>query len=200
MTTSALADINPAPRQPSRAPARFGPGVRYWHAWAQDQIWVRLQFVPHSKIEVDIWWNRLCRHPDVQLIFGLYADSVELGSLMGNGFDAPQFHRLGFGTFAVNIAVQALKACLPRTLRVEGVLSNTAEAQLCAEERLRLETNRRAFWRRFGLDVVERGDPPQDYLVGRVGSLHIVSSGLLAGQFPRCVSLGDFVSERPPGL
>jgi hypothetical protein len=189
-----------APGHGAAASARLTPGVRYWHALAQDQIWVRLQFVPASKIEVDIWWNRLCRHPDVQLIFGLYADSVELGCLTGNGFDAPQLHRLGFGTFAVNIAIQALKACLPRTQRVYGVLSNTAEAQLPAPERARLEANRRAFWRRFGLDVVERGDPPMDYLAGRVGELRIVANGLLAGQFPRCVSVSDFDSQRPAGL
>lgn len=182
---------------PAETPA---PGTYYWHGHAEDQIWVRLQVFPKSKIEVDIWWNRLRRRPDVQLVFGIYADSVELGCLTGNGFDAPRFHRMGFGTFAVNIAIQALKACFPASLAVQGVLSNTAEAALPMEDRLLLEANRRAFWLRFGLDVVRRGDPPRDFLLGRVGRLRIVPSGMLAGQFPRCVSLGDFVSEAPEGL
>jgi hypothetical protein len=200
MTTDALAfSAQPAHRRGApRTPLK--PGARYWHAQAKDQIWVRLVFAPQSRIEVDIWWNRIARQPDVQLIFGLYSDSVELGCLTGNGFDAPEFHRLGFGTFAVNIAVQALKAGFPRSLLVHGVLSNTAEAELPAEDRLRLEANRRAFWRRFGLDVVVRGDPPLDYLAGHVGGLHIVTTGMLAGQFPRCVSMSDFVSERPAGF
>jgi len=199
MSTESLAFVAEAARA-SAPSAELAPGPRYWQAQAKDRLCVRLQFVPASKIEVGIWWNRVGGRPDVQLVFGLYGNSVELGSLMGNGFDAPQFHRLGFGTFAVNIAVQALKACCAPSVLVEGVLSNTAEAELATQERLRLEANRRAFWRRFGLDVVSRGDPPLDYLVGRVGRLHIVPTGMVAGQFPRCISLMDFVRERPTGF
>ena len=176
------------------------PGARYWQAQAKNKIWVRLLFVPENKVEVDIWWNRLVRHPDVQLVFGLYGDCVEFGSLTGNGFNAPEFHRHGFGTFAVNIAIQALKAGFAPSLPVVGVLSNTDEEKLPAEQRLVLEANRRAFWRRFGLDVVTRGEPALDYLQGRIGTLHVVTSGFLAGEFPRCVSLQDFVSEQPAGL
>ncbi|HYA66991.1 MAG TPA: hypothetical protein VEE84_09885 [Burkholderiaceae bacterium] len=181
-------------------PLALAPGAWYWQAQAKDRIWVRLLFVPKSKLEVDIWWNRPARHPDVQLVFGLYGDAVEFGSLTGNGFNAPAFHRLGFGTFAVNIAIQALKANFAASLSVVGVLSNTDEEQLSAEERLRLEANRRAFWRRFGLDVATRGDPPLDYLHGRVGALHVVTTGTLAGEFPRCISLRDFVPDRPADL
>ncbi|SPE20747.1 hypothetical protein SBBP1_1170001 [Burkholderiales bacterium] len=200
MSTDAFAPVAPAVRARSAPSAGLVPGARYWQAQSKDRIWVRLLFVPNSKIEVGIWWNRLGRHADVQLVFGLYGDSVELGCLTGNGFDAPGFHRLGFGTFAVNIAVQALKVGFPPSHLVHGVLSNTAEEELPTEERLRLEAGRRAFWRRFGLEVVSRGDPPLDYLRGSVGGLRVVPTGLLAGQFPRCISLLDFVSERPAGL
>jgi hypothetical protein len=197
------AQANPArdvaqPR-PVHGTLKLLPGVWYWTARQSDRIAVRLMFVPRNKVEVDVWWNPSGPRPDVQLVFGLYQDSVEFGALTGNGFDAPAFHRLGFGTFAVNIAVQALQAVCPAKMRVQGVLSNTAEEQLPTAQRLRLEENRRAFWRRFGLDVSTIGDPPEDYLQGTVGTLHTVSSGLLAGQFPRCVPLSGFVGEKPAG-
>jgi hypothetical protein len=200
MSTDVFAAIARAARRNGTPAGNLTPGARYWHAQVKDQIWVRLLFVPENKIEVDIWWNRVGGHPDIQLVFGLYGDSVELGSLTGSGFDSPNFHRLGFGTFAVNLAVQALKACYPPSFVVHGVLSNTAEDGLPTEERLRLEASRRAFWRRFGLDIVQRGDPPLDYLKGHVGGLHIVPAGWVAGQFPRCISMNDFVSERPAGF
>lgn len=200
MSTDALTAVARAPRVRGAPSLALAPGARYWQAEAKDRIWVRLLFVPDRKIEVDIWWNRPGRYPDVQLVFGLYGGPVELGCLTGNGFDTPELHRLGFGTFAVNVAVQALKIGFAPSLLVHGVLSNTAEAQLPADERLRLEANRRAFWRRFGLDVVSRGDPPLDYLQGTVGKLRVVPTGRVAGQFPRCISLSEFVSERPAGF
>lgn len=170
----------------------FAPGTWFWEARARDHLRVRLQFAPGAKIEVDIWWNRSEGHADVQLIFGLYADSVELGCLRGNGFNAPALHQAGFGTLAVNVAIQALQeGCAPE-VRVEGVLSNTDETGLPAAERSRLEANRRAFWRRFGLGVVRRGVPPLDYLQGHVRDLRTVEHGMVAGQFPRCVALGEF--------
>jgi len=175
----------------------LAPGSHYWHAQAQDRVWVRLQFIPQRKIEVDICWNRLGQRPDVQLLFGLYNDFVELGCLTGNGFDTPHLQGIGFGTFAVNIAVQALKACYPPSFKVQGLLSNTAEAGLEPAQRLALEANRRAFWRRFGLGVITREVPPLDFLAGQVGHLQVVATGLLAGQFPRCIPLSEFVRDPP---
>jgi len=173
------------------------PGSRYWSARAQDRICVRLQFIPASKIDVALWWNHRDGNPDVQLTFGLYDGSVELGMLVGNGFDAPALHRRGFGTLLVNTAVQALKSVCAPSERVHGLLSNTAEHELPAERRLALEANRRAFWRRFGLDVVALGDPPLDYLRGDVGGLVEVRSGSVAGAFPRYVPLAEFTLQRP---
>ena len=197
MSDGMLASLGSSAR-PHGTPAHaLAPGVMYWQARERDRIVVRLVFAPENRIQVDVWWNRSEGRPDVQCVFGLYGGSVEFGSLTGNGFDAPQFHRIGLGTFVVNVAVQALKATCKRSTIVEGVLSNTAEAVLPEQERARLEANRRAFWRRFGLDVQTRGDPPLDYLTGHVGSLRIVPTGLVGGQFPRCVSLRDFASERP---
>ncbi len=184
---------------PALAPGVL-PALLCRHAQDKDRIWVGLVFVPESRIEADVGWNRTGGRPDVQLIFGLYGGSVEFGSLTGNGFDAPGFHRLGFGTFVVNIAVQALKAALPHTRIVHGVLSNTAEADLAEPDRLRHEADRRAFWRRFGLEVVSRGDPPIDYLQGSVGRLSIVPTGMLGGQFARGISRKDFVKQRPAGF
>ena len=184
------------------------PGNRYWHGQAQAEapgeaerhLWIRLTFVPGRKVEVNLWWARLARSPDVKLVFGLYGGAVELGSLVGNGFDAPGLHRLGFGTLAVNLAVQALQdCCSPQTL-VQGVLSNTAEEGLPVAERERLEGNRRAFWRRFGLEVMSRGEPSLDYLHGCVADLRQVSSGTVAGCFPRTISLRDFTADAPQGL
>jgi len=80
------------------------------------------------------------------------------------------------------------------------VLSNTAETALPAIQQQVLEGNRREFWRRFGLEVVTRGSPSLDYLRGRVESLRLVRNGLMAGQFPRCVPLGDFSRARPQGF
>jgi len=198
MSTDATSHIaGAATRSRTGSQMTLAPGSHYWKAQAKDQIWVRLQFVPQRKMEVDIWWNRLGHHPDVQLQFGLYDDFVELGCLTGNGFDNPQLQGIGFGTFAVNIAVQALKACYPPHFKVQGLLSNTAEAGLEPARRLHLEANRRAFWRRFGLGVITREDPPLDFLAGQVGHLQVVPTGLLAGQFPRYVPLDEFVRDPP---
>ncbi len=176
------------------------PGSRYWESRSENRICVRLVFVPAGKIDVALWWNRSGGNPDVQLIFGLYHESVELGMLVGNGFDAPGLHRRGFGTLLVNTAVQALKSvCAPHE-RVHGLLSNTAEYQLPAERRLTLEANRRAFWRRFGLDVVTLGDPPLDYLHGDVAGLREVPGGAVAGEFPRYVELSAFSIGPPEGF
>lgn len=187
-----LAELERFPGNSSAAPR---PSVWIWRARAQDRVRVRLQYVPGAKIEVGIWWNRDGGLADVQLIFGLYPRSVELGCLQGNGFNAPGFHRAGFGTLAVNVAVQALLATCKAELPVQGVLSNTDEIGLPEAECLRLEANRRAFWRRFGLDVVRCGEPGLDYLRGRVGDLKTVTHGQVAGQFARCVPLAEF--ERP---
>jgi len=168
-------------------------GIWTWQDQARDRIRVRLHVSPGSKIDVGIWWNRDDGAADVRLIFGLYPGFVELGSLSGNGFDAPGRHRAGFGTLAVNVAVQALQARCPPHLPVRGVLSNTDEDGLPPEERARLDDSRAAFWRRFGLDVVRRGSPPLDYLEGRVAVLHTVPHGLVAGQFERCVGLDRFM-------
>ncbi len=199
------------------------PGFRYWQRRAHNRIGIRLGFIPANRIEVCIWWNRssgiggiagevgtgsevgaganpeaaAAQSPDVQLIFGLYEESVELGMLTGNGFDAPGFHRQGFGTLLVNTAVQALQSVCPEPMLVHGLLSNTAESALTAERRRELEANRRAFWRRFGLDVLTLGDPPLDYLRGRVGGLKVVAGGSVAGEFPRLVPLEEFSETRP---
>lgn len=176
------------------------PGFWYWSDKAKDSVCVRLLFTPGSRIEVGVWWNRAGGSADVQLVFGLYGDSVELGMLNGNGFDTPRFHRMGFGTLLVNTAIQALKAICPPSMLVHGVLSNTAEAGLPPERRLALEGNRRAFWLRFGLGVVALGNPPLDYLRGNVGGMHPVASGTVAGEFPRYVPLAAFSQAPAPGF
>lgn len=186
--------------QPAAAAACALPGMYFWQAREHDLLTVRLTVVPFSRIAVDLWWNRVGGPADVQAQFGLYETSIELGSLRGNGFDAPEFHRRGFGTFAINTAVQALKASVPPALLVQGVLSNTSEYALAPAQREQLDHNRREFWRRFGLDVVRRGSPALDYLRGTVGSLQLVHEGLLAGQFPRCVGLQEFCRDVPEGF
>jgi hypothetical protein len=192
MSTDGNASVEEGERFPGDPAAALTPGVWSWRGQVQDRLFLRLHFVPGAKIEVGIWWNRDGGHADVQLIFGLYPGSIELGSLKGNGFNAPGFHRAGFGTVAVNIAVQALQAVCPSKMLVEGVLSTTDEIGLPAQECERLEANRRAFWRRFGLDVVRHGSPELDYLYGHVSDLHTVTTGEVAGQFARCIPLDQF--------
>jgi hypothetical protein len=185
---------------PTVLPRRLAAGAAYWRGRAQDEITVRLLLVPRSRVQVDVWWNRRGGDADIQLVLGLYDDAVEMGVLTGNGFDAPRFHRAGFGTLAANIGIQALHAvCRPAVL-VHGVLSNTAEDALPDERQRSLAAGRRAFWRRFGLDVVARGSPPLEYLRGTVGGLQVVGDGLLAGQFARNVPLADFERARPEGF
>jgi len=179
---------------------RIPAGKYYWQAREHDLLTVRVCIVPHSRIGVDLWWNRVGGPADIQALFGIYESSVELGSLRGNGYDTPAFHRRGFGTFVVNTAVQALQACADPGLHVHGVLSNTHEYSLPPEQRATLDHNRAQFWRRFGLEVVCRGSPALDYLRGSVGSMRVVHGGLLAAQFPRCVPLGEFCRTPPEGL
>jgi len=185
---------------PTVLPLRLAPGAWYWSARTQDELVVRVLLVPRSRVQVDLWWNRRGGEADVQLVCGLYGDSVEMGALSGNGFDAPRFHRLGFGTLAVNVGLQAVQSVCAPSVLVHGVLSNTAEESLPPERQAALAEARRAFWRRFGLDVVSRGSPPLDYLRGTVGGLQVVMHGLLAGQFARSVPLDAFERARPEGF
>jgi len=202
----------PALRLPGLAPqARTGPvsfrlpirparGALYWRGQARDELTIRLLVAPRSRVAVDLWWNRRGGLADVQLVFGIYGDAVEFGLLSGNGFDAPHLHRAGFGTLAVNIGVQALQSVCDPSTGVHGVLSNTAEDSLPTARREPLEAARRAFWRRFGLDVAAHGSPPLDYLRGTVGALRVVPNGMIAGQFPRDLDLQEFVATPPAGL
>jgi hypothetical protein len=183
---------NPATGPAAAAPFDLAPGPWHWRVQSHDRLSVRLLIAPERRIAVDLWWNREGGAPDIQLAFGLYGSKVELGCLRGNGFDAPGLHRAGFGTLAVNVAIQALQAHCAAQLPVEGVLSNTDEIGLPESQRLPLEESRRAFWRRFGLKVVQRGQPALDYLQGQVGDLHVVRGGLVAGQFSRCPDLKEF--------
>jgi hypothetical protein len=188
------------PLAPGVPPVKLPAGAAYWRGQAQDELTIRVLLVPRSRIQVDTWWNRRGGEADVQLVLGLYGDSVEMGALTGNGFDAPHLHQMGFGTLAVNIGVQALQAVCPASLLVHGVLSNIAEEGLPPERQQPLQESRRAFWRRFGLDVIARGSPPLDYLRGNVGGIRLVSHGLLAGQFARSVPLQEFGRVRPEGF
>jgi hypothetical protein len=209
-TTISRVPATPAPEQdPKRERALAVPpphadeillGARYWRSRVDDELTVRLLVVPRNRIAVDLWWNRRNGPADVTLVFGLYASAAELGMLTGNGFDAPRFHRAGFGTLAVNVGVQALQStCAPQTA-VHGLLSNTAEEPLEAVQREPLEAARRAFWRRFGLQVRAAGLPPLDYLHGTVGALRVVPHGQIAGQFARDLKLADFSVIPPDGF
>ncbi len=185
---------------PTVLPLRLAPGAWYWSCRDEDALVARVLLVPRSRIQVDLWWNRQGGDADVTLVCGLYGESVEMGALSGNGFDAPRFHRLGFGTLAVNLGLQAVQAVCAPSVLVHGVLSNTAEESLPPERQSALAEGRRAFWRRFGLDVVSRGSPPLDYLRGTVGGLRLVMHGLLAGRFARSVPLDAFERTRPAGF
>jgi len=189
----------PTELAPAVLPLRLAPGAAYWRSRAQDELTVRLLLVPRSRIQVDLWWNRRGGEADVQLVIALYGDSVEMGALTGNGFNAPRFHRLGFGTLAVNVGIQAVQALCAPSVMVHGVLFNTAEESLPQVQQLCLAKDRREFWRRFGFDVVARGSPPLDYLRGTVGGLQQVMHGRLAGQFARSVPLDAFERVRPDG-
>jgi hypothetical protein len=164
---------------------------------APEPLWVSLNFIPHQKIQVDLWWNTLIGAPVVTLCFGLYPHSVEFGELLGNGFNHPQFHQKGFGTLAVNTAIQALQMICSPTTRIEGLLSNTEEDGLPAEERNRLAEERRLFWSRFGVRLFAQGPLNDIYLCGTVGTLATLRSGQVAHQFPRFVPLANFSRTRP---
>ena len=189
-----------APAQGRQGAAGGEPGAWYWQVRARDMLTARVLVAPRNRIAVDLWWNRCGGNADVQLVFGLYEDAVEFGSLTGNGFDAPQFHRAGFGTLAMNIGVRALRvACAPE-MAVHGVLSNTAEESLPRAQREPLEHARRAYWRRFGLEVHAHGEPPLDYLRGSVADLRVVPQGRVAGQFARDPDLAAFTALAPAGF
>lgn len=185
---------------PSVLPLRLAPGASYWRSLDHEEITIRLLLVPRSRIQVDLWWDRRGGEADVQLVVALYGESVEFGSLTGNGFDAPRFHQQGFGTMVVNVGIQAVQTICAPSVAVHGVLSNTVEERLPTEQQRVLAQARRAFWQRFGLAVVPRGTPPLDYLQGRVGGLQMVTHGLLAGRFARSVPLDAFGRVRPEGF
>ena len=183
--------------QSTRFPPGLPPGRYFWGAHAKDRLWVSLNFVPHQKMQVDMWWNSFVCAPVVTLCFGLYPHSVEFGELLGNGFNHPQFHQKGFGSLAVNTAVQALQSvCSPAT-RIEGLLSNTEEDGLPTGDKNRLAKERRFFWSRFGVGLIPQGPLNDIYLCGTVGALTPLRDGQVADQFPRFVPLESFSPARP---
>jgi hypothetical protein len=166
--------------------------VLRWFGGRGDRLAIRFCFRPKEKLDIGLWWNSEARQPDVRLICGLYPDWVEFGSLLGNGFDQPALQGRGFGTLAVNLAVEGLQALCPAQMRAEGLLSNVAEHDLDGAQRRQLESNRRAFWQRFGFRA-ERDDAEQfEYIVARVGDLRRADRGTVGGVFARSLSLRDF--------
>jgi GNAT superfamily N-acetyltransferase len=172
-------------------PPGLKPGRYQWQSQGEHPMMLRLLFLPNELLQVDLWWGPSQGAANVTLAFGLYNHSVEFGELLGNGFDDPEHHRKGFGTLAVNTAIQAIQAIYLPHARIEGILSNVAEQTLPAEEQARLTSNRREFWRRFGLNVIE-GDEGIDELHGLVSGLKCVRHGLIAGELPRLVPLQAF--------
>jgi hypothetical protein len=201
---SLFKSMDAMPRRSRQTPTRLArnasalrPGQYSWGALANDRLWVSLIFIPDQKIQVDLWWNTVIGTPAVTLCFGLYAHSVEFGELSGNGFNRPQFHQKGFGTLAVNTAIQALQLICPPTSRIEGLLSNTEEDGLPSDDRNRLAEERCIFWSRFGVALIAQGPLNDIYLCGTVGALATLPSGQVAQQFPRFVSLASFSRTRP---
>jgi hypothetical protein len=173
------------------------PGTLHWSAGGRDRLALRFCFRPQEKIELGLWWNSEAKQPDVRLICGLSADRIEFGSLLGNGFDQPALQGRGFGTLAVNLAIEALQALFPAHLRTEGLLSHVAEDRLPAQERERLEDNRRAFWRRFGFRIQRDAPTEPEYISARVGELMRIDRGMVGGRFARSLSLRDFAPQIP---
>lgn len=167
----------------------FLPGTYFWRAQAKDSIVVRVIFAPNCKIEVGIWWNNASKFPDVRLYVGLYKNSVEFGELTGSGFDSP-LHQKGFGTLAVNTAIQVLQQVYPSGFRVEGTLLYTQESDLNEERQQELANLRRAFWTKFGLKTILAGiDNTQIFMRGVIGKLNTQQTGIIYHQFPRFVPL-----------
>ncbi|MBV8501868.1 MAG: hypothetical protein JO006_09125 [Paucibacter sp.] len=166
------------------------PGAYRWERLEDPYCRINLLFVPDQVLEVAIACHPTGRH-DIRLSFGLCHQAVEFGELVGNGFDRPALHRKGFGTLAVNVAIQALRMTCPPSAPVEGFLSNVDEDVLPLEERQRLAVNRRAFWRRFGVSVIT-DRMGMDRLDGTVGQLRLVESGAIEGLGSRIVPLSAF--------
>jgi len=182
-----------APRAPAGrldAGQALRPGQYVWEHAVPPSIRIHLLFVPRQVLEVRIAIQRALGH-DIRLSFGLCHDTVEFGELVGNGFDQPALHRKGFGTLAVNVALQAIQSICPPTMRIEGVLSNVDEAHLPMGERQRLAESRRAFWRRFGVSVIESQEG-EDRLDGAVGDLRMVRNGTVGSLDARFVPLSAF--------
>lgn len=166
------------------------PGQYVWQHAGPPWIRICLLFVPSQVLEVKIAVQRAQGY-DIRLSFGMCHDTVEFGELVGNGFDRPDLHRKGFGTLAVNIALQAIRSICPPAMRIEGLLSNVDEVGLPLAERNRLAANRRAFWRRFGVSVITNRQG-EDHLDGAVGDLRIVRGGTVGGLGARVVPLSAF--------
>jgi len=156
-----------------------------WESGTNDPVRVRLDFQPGYKLDVDVWWRSKEASPSLRLWVQLQHQSARFGDLTGNGHGS-RLHRKGFGTFAVNVAVQVLQAIYDGDAPVTGMLSNPSDP---TDQKARLEIARRMFWSQFGLTV-----SPGHYeqLVGTVGGLRCVHEGLVAGQFSRYLDLCKF--------
>jgi len=187
-----------APRAPAGrfdAAQALRPGQYVWEHSGTPPIRIHLLFVPCQVVEVRIAVHRAQGH-DIRLSFGLCHDTVEFGELVGNGFDRPALHRKGYGTLAVNVALQAIQSICPPCTRIKGVLSNVDEAHLPLDQRHTLAENRRAFWRRFGVSVITNWEGA-DHLDGAVGDLRIVPGGTVGSLDGRVVPLSEFRFSKP---
>ena len=187
--------MNSTTRHRSNGELSLQPGVYFLRAQERDSIVLRMVFVPHCKIVVDLWWNNFGANPDVRLYVQLNRSSVEFGALTGNGFDSP-LHQQGFGTLAVNTAIQVLQDTYPSTFAVEGVLQYLNEDALDDLQRHELARLRRTFWNNFGMNTLPASDDSQfEYLSGSVGKLKLQENGTIHDQFSRFVPLSQFVAQ-----
>lgn len=160
-------------------------GCYSWEGGTNDQVRVRLDFQPGYKLDVDVWWKSKDATPCMRLWVPLQHQSARFGDLTGNGYGS-KLHRQGFGTFAVNLAVQVLQKTYEPDAPVSGILSNPSDP---TDQKARLEHARRMFWSQFGLTV---SSGHYEQLAGTVGGLRCVHEGLVAGQFSRYLDLCNF--------
>ena len=165
-----------------------------WSPHGGSDLRVELKHTPEMHADVRVWLDGHGRAEPVLLTVDSRSDYVAFRDLVCNGFGSEK-QGIGLGTLAVNTAIQALKRYYPANAPVRGYLSNPPEDRLPRDHRVNLEEARRAFWRRFGMEIAAGDAEGKEYIVSTVGQLTCIERGTVAGLYPRYVPLEDFKAQ-----
>lgn len=160
------------------------PKTYFWKHHGKHPIQVTA-FIPNNgQLRVEILHNISSAQPKVKLQIDVLTNGVIFRDLTGNGIQNGT-NRKGFGTFAVNTAIQLLKRHCTSNLSISGHIFHTEDGSRSEIEQAIID-GRRRFWSRFG--PIAQGDT----ISGTIKNLELYQAGLVVGEFSVFIPIDQF--------